>query len=449
MYSFDFAVQISRICMDEIRKRGLTERKILRKSVPNGILILKVFRKHNCTADDLTQVSIHSVATLMQDTIWCCQERIIPRKIWRIINYETCTLEELSRFISKRGKNFLLELLDFLVQVMQYKELNQMDAYRLGEAMGKITLGPTDCGPILAEKAGHFLARMIIEHSKKTTTSTASTARQMCKDDRLMSKSEATRAKAKSYNRLIKRIQRRNYDWLSVVQVALHAMLENAYETEGGPGSDEPYLSIFSTSLDPAQAYRSPVLYRLITEASFQLAPATRQDPFTDPSLFNTKQQAIESQIRVAFDDFVPLLQSNRGSHQELAVYMNEKTAVWSSKMKLLNSSLSHIKLNLKKHRSQASMSHNGSLSDEETLVTAAAASQFPSPPVSPPVSRYHERPLSVEDSCSNKTYYPDLLRDEGEDHSSVLNRSSSSSRQHQMKGSMIKMMVKMGSIVQ
>lgn len=57
--------------------------------VPNSVLLLKVFRKQHCTPDDLTHVSIHSVATLMQDTLWCCQERIVPKKVWRVINYES------------------------------------------------------------------------------------------------------------------------------------------------------------------------------------------------------------------------------------------------------------------------------------------------------------------------------------------------------------------------
>lgn len=107
MYSLEFAAHVSRLCMDEILSRGekmtctllfislyiipigLTERKILRKSVPNSVLLLKVFRKQQCTAEDLVHVSIHSVATLMQDTLWCCQERIVSRKVWRTINYES------------------------------------------------------------------------------------------------------------------------------------------------------------------------------------------------------------------------------------------------------------------------------------------------------------------------------------------------------------------------
>lgn len=53
------------------------------------MLLLKVFRKQHCIGDDLAHVSIHSVATLMQDTLWCCQERIVPKKVWRVINYES------------------------------------------------------------------------------------------------------------------------------------------------------------------------------------------------------------------------------------------------------------------------------------------------------------------------------------------------------------------------
>lgn len=38
MYTFDFAAQVSRICMDEIRKRGELKKKY-RKYNKNGVLI--------------------------------------------------------------------------------------------------------------------------------------------------------------------------------------------------------------------------------------------------------------------------------------------------------------------------------------------------------------------------------------------------------------------------
>ncbi|KAG0736234.1 hypothetical protein G6F57_012317 [Rhizopus arrhizus] len=316
MYSLEFAAHVSRLCMDEILSRGLTERKILRKSVPNSVLLLKVFRKQQCTAEDLVHVSIHSVATLMQDTLWCCQERIVSRKVWRTINYETCTLEELSKYTSKRGIQLLIEILDFLIEIKRYKAHNLMDAYHLGEAMGKVTLGPSDCDPIMADKASHFLTRMIIERSKQQP----------------MIKSEATKAKAKSYYRIIQGIHRRNFDWLSVVHVALYAMMEDEYEPET-PRPQEPYISIFA-KLDPSNRALSPVLFRLLTYQPEPVLQVSLEDSLK-------RNHVIEDQIKSAFDDFVPLLE--KSTHTTY----HEATA---SKAKVHNS-LSQIKLNLKKNK--------------------------------------------------------------------------------------------------
>ncbi|KAG1232982.1 hypothetical protein G6F68_019084 [Rhizopus microsporus] len=99
----------------------------------------------------------------------------------------------------------------------------------------------------MADKASHFLTRMIIERSKQQP----------------MIKSEATKAKAKSYYRIIQGIHRRNFDWLSVVHVALYAMMEDEYEPET-PRPLEPYISIFA-KLDPSNRALSPVLFRLLT----------------------------------------------------------------------------------------------------------------------------------------------------------------------------------------
>jgi hypothetical protein len=57
--------------------------------VPNNGLFIKVFSKQTCTSEDLAQVHIYSVATLMQDALWSTHERIISKKAWRIINYES------------------------------------------------------------------------------------------------------------------------------------------------------------------------------------------------------------------------------------------------------------------------------------------------------------------------------------------------------------------------
>ncbi|GAN10096.1 hypothetical protein MAM1_0320c09632 [Mucor ambiguus] len=439
--------------------------------IPNSVLLLKVFRKQNCTADDLTHVSIHSVATLMQDTLWCCQERIVPKKVWRVINYETCTLDDLSRFISKRCQNLLVEILDFLVQVMRYKDDNQMDAYHLGEAMGKVTLGPPDCDPIIAEKAGHFLTRMIIEHSKTihgekkrllfrvdsgfAWPSSVVTAKRLP-----MSKSEAARAKAKSYNRLITKIHKRNYDWVSNANVALYAMLEDDYEPEPTNSFTEPYLSIFSKHLDPVQAIQSPVLFRLVTEASKAIEPIP-EDPFADSYLFGEggrksihhKVHPIETQISVAFDDFMPLLRNNIASnyydgnsnqinHTEGG---NHGVANNKSHMKIINSSLSHMKLNLRKPKSQG-MHHN-----QHDYIPEEPQQQYHHEPV----HRMSPLPASATNTSStghnsdtyahsNKTLYS---ADEYNSSSSSNNHNVSKGKQNQVK-SMMKRVIKMGTIV-
>ncbi|KAI8071751.1 hypothetical protein BC940DRAFT_330962 [Gongronella butleri] len=306
LYSFNFGAQVTRICMDEIRRRGMDERKLLRKSVPNSVLLLKVFRDHKCSPDDLAPVSIHSVATLMQDILWCCHERIVPKKVWKMINYETCSLPELSKVLTRKGEELLVEILDFLVELMQHKAKNLMDAYHLGEAMGKVTLGPADCDPIIAEKAGHFMTRMIIEHSKWLSQTknprsplyianaqqrqlssplfTPTTAIAQLRMVKPMSKSEAAKAKAKSYDRIIHRICTFTIDWSDYATVAVHALMEDDFEIEPEP-KEEPWISVFSTELDPAFANASPLLYRIISQAA-KPKPCTVSDPFASSYWF-------------------------------------------------------------------------------------------------------------------------------------------------------------------
>lgn len=280
---------------------------------------------------------------------------------FNLVSITACTLEDLSQYITQRGENLLLEILDFLVLLMRYKDENQMDAYHLGEAMGKVTLGPADCDPIIAEKAGHFLTRMIIEHSKKRIHNTMT-----------VSKSEAARAKAKSYNRLIQKIRKRNEDWISIVHIALYAMMEDHYELEPANEYEEPYLSIFSKDLDPSQAVTSPVLFRLVTRASQAIEP-TPQDPFAESYLFNTskkrKAHTVENQIRIAFDDFIPLLQSTPAAYYATGnnahmLMMNEKTATTHNKK--MNFKL----MNLKKHKSQEMHDNNTPLLSDSTTTT-------------------------------------------------------------------------------
>ncbi|ORX58834.1 hypothetical protein DM01DRAFT_1371854 [Hesseltinella vesiculosa] len=313
LYSFDFGAQVSRICMDEIRRRGMDERKILRKSAPNSVLLLKVFRDHKCSPEDLAPVSIHSVATLMQDILWCCHERIVPKKVWKLINYETCTLPELSKVLTQKGEGLLVEILDFLVEMMKHKAKNLMDAYHLGEAMGKVTLGPADCDPIIAEKAGHFMTRMIIEHSKwlSQTKNPASplfisnqhhrrlsgplfdsscTAIAALQNIKPMSKSEAAMAKAKSYDRIIHRIRTFATDWIDYAYGAVYALMEDEFESEPTP-KEEPWISIFTTQLDPATELDSPLLYRILSQVTKPKVSATA-DPFASSYWFQSRQAA-------------------------------------------------------------------------------------------------------------------------------------------------------------
>ncbi|CAO3614212.1 unnamed protein product [Cunninghamella echinulata] len=415
-YSFDFGAQVTRICMDEIRKRGMDERKILRKSAPNSLLLLKVFRQQHCTADDLTPVSIHSVATLMQDILWCCQERIVPKKVWRIINYETCTLPSLSKVLTKKGEALLIDILDFLVELMEHKSNNLMDAYHLGEAMGKVTLGPADCDPIIAEKAGHFMTRMIIEHSRwksqlkrqhqhqqmpyylnqlhhryslpimsssstttpksmksKSTiliknnidfiTSTTYDEERFIQESYLkpMSKTEATKAKAKSYNRLIQRIKNLNVDWIDFTDVGLRALLDDDFELVPLP-KDDPWISIFKPQLESDDQRASPLLYRIMAHAT-KIDPPIPTDPFASSYWFQRHHlPTLQSNGAPAFSEFIPLLQSAAETLQ-----WQEKQS--KTHFKKINHSFSNMKINLRKKQHQTITPTESGISSENNTI--------------------------------------------------------------------------------
>lgn len=297
---------------------------------------------------------------------------------------------------------------------MRHKSANQMDAYHLGEAMGKVTLGPAVCDPIIAEKAGHFLTRMIIEHSK-----TIHGEKQLlfrvdsgfawpAISNKPMNKSEAARAKAKSYNRLNKKILQRNFDWTNITHVALYSLLEDDFKPE--PTTiQEPYISIFKT-LEPSDAILSPLLYRLVTAATKPIEPVPK-DPFENSYLFKNKT-AIENQIKVAFDDFMPLIQSTPSHYNE---HGNEKSSSGNkSHLKLINSSISHMKLNLRKHKSQGGA--------EEEI---------------PAMTTYHE---DINNDAESHMLY-------SSEYSSNSSGSNKPSKHHQVKNIM-KRVIKIGTIV-
>lgn len=261
-----------------------------------------------------------------------------------------CNLPSLSKVLTKKGEALLIDILDFLVELMEHKANNLMDAYHLGEAMGKVTLGPADCDPIIAEKAGHFMTRMIIEHSKwksqfkrqnhhhprhhqqhipyylnhlghryslpimssndtniesinnnksmksKSTiiinnnidfiTSTTFDEESLIQETHLkpMSKTEAAKAKAKSYNRLIQRIKNLNVDWIDFTNVGLRALLDDDFEIEPLPKED-PWISIFKPQLESEDQNASPLLYRIMSHAT-KIDPPIPADPFASSYWF-------------------------------------------------------------------------------------------------------------------------------------------------------------------
>ncbi|CAO3596683.1 unnamed protein product [Absidia cylindrospora] len=542
-YSFDFGAQVTRICMDEIRKRGLDERKILRKSAPNSILLLKVFRQQNCTADDLIPVSIHSVATLMQDTLWCCQERIVPKKVWRIINYETCTLPNLSKVLTKKGEALLIEILDFLVELMQHKANNLMDAYHLGEAMGKVTLGPADCDPIIAEKAGHFMTRMIIEHSKwmtqvkrptdhhhhhrfsapvilssvassstsssssnsssssysslsSSSTSLDSSSKQTFGNANLilqpMSKAEAAKAKAKSYNRLIQRIKSFNVDWIDFADVGLYALMEDDYALEPVP-KDEPWISVFSSHLDPKDATASPLLYRIMSQATLE-EPPVPSDPFASSYWFQNRHSHPVLQTNQnggpAFSEFAPLIQAIKDSQQQYqyplptSQWQQDKEKASKSHLQKINHSFSNIKHNLRKRQASSPHHHSGledssgfSNSDEYALsddidsgIQQEQQNKLPPLPqhhqqqqqdqTVPPISQQqqpqqHEKfverqrqlpHLPSTSSIHQHHSYDDSSNSSTKDHHSILSAGSSNNNKHSQVKNIMRRVIKIGN---
>ncbi|KAI9492905.1 hypothetical protein BDB00DRAFT_957719 [Zychaea mexicana] len=255
----------------------------------------------------------------MQDTLWCSQERIVPKNVWRIINYE-----------------------NFLVELMQHKNENLMDAYHLGEAMGKVTLGPADCDPIIAEKASHFLTRMIIEHSKRIHLEHK---KQWL--DRPMSKTEAARAKAKSYDRLIRKIEYTSSDWATNT-TGIRAMLDDDYEPEQVE-PEEPWISVFCTQLGDYDPNASPLMFRIISAASKPKVPVPA-DPFASSYLFQKNNATTtESQIGRAFAEFTPVCNVS----YDLPGDRDSSKAAQLSHLKKINHSLSQMKINLRKQRPQ------------------------------------------------------------------------------------------------
>lgn len=398
-YSFDFAANVTRLCIEEIRKRGMQERKIFSKTVPNNGLFIKVFNKQTCTSEDLAHVHIYSVATLMQDALWSTHERIISKKAWRTINYETCTLSNLSSVITSKAEKLLIDILDFLVELMQYKSSNLMDAYRLGDALGKVVLGPADCGPIIQEKAGHFLTRMIIEHAKingqgqrkKQLTlirridsgfdyAPSYSCHSFYSEYKPLCKTQGTQARAKFYNRVVSKTKLSSSDWIDNT-VELQLLLDDGYNIAPEP-PEKPWISIFTASDLLMKPHRdmnaSPTLFRILREAAKPLRLVS-SDPFAASYLFNANKIFwAEQQIRAAFSEFLP---HQTYGNNNLLHENNDK----ANPLKKLNHSLSHLKLNIRKYRSRNDLLEDSFMSeDTEVTMVEDQQQQFESH-VSPP----------------------------------------------------------------
>ncbi|KAI8093442.1 uncharacterized protein BX664DRAFT_348664 [Halteromyces radiatus] len=365
--SFAFTAYVVRLCMADIIKRGLHERKILRKSgtyveIPNNVLLLKALYHQVITSEDLEQFSVHSVATLLQDALWSCSERILSRKTWRLINYETCTLDYLATIIPKESHRLLTDITDFLVLVMKHKKDNLMDAYQLGDTMGKVTLGPSDCDPVLAEKAGHFLMRMIIEQSKQQKRRRH---QQSLTTEAI--KTEATKAKAKSYDRMLRRRQREQ-TWIleNDEDIGLRSLL---YGYPPDP-PEKPYHSIFDTAFpnDPTceLSYASPVLFRILANVN-QQPPSTTSDSTTkmvSTSSSSIMTEQVSYSLCHAFDDVQEWFTQYQQQHQPKRS-SNEKSLFRS--LSKLNQSFSPLK---KTKSSQQQQRHIYTDSIDTTLNT-------------------------------------------------------------------------------
>lgn len=240
-----------------------------------------------------------------------------------------------------------------------------MTAYKLGDALGKVVLGPSDCSPIISEKAGHFLTRLIIEYAKLQQHNKALYAKKEIhridsgidydsyKEYKPLCKSEGTQARAKYYNRVISKTKHASSDWCENV-TGVQTMLDDEYEDIPEP-PEKTWLSIFT----PAElllnanndAKASPTLYRILRE-SIRPVSAASSDPFESSYLFSrSKAYQVERQLKDSFSEFDPqqfdsfnldLLRENKRSHH-----------LTTAPIKKLNHSLSNMKLNIKKYRSR------------------------------------------------------------------------------------------------
>lgn len=247
-----------------------------------------------------------------------------------------------------------------------------MGAYKLGDALGKVVLGPADCGSILTEKAGHFLTRLIIEHAKihkkqsprmirriDSGFGSACNHQSLYKEYRPICKAQGTRARTKCYDRVVLRVKWASFDWIENT-IGVQAMMDDDYDLPPEP-PENPWISIFTSAeellMRPQRDMNaSPILYRMLREASKPQVELP-SDPFAASYLFNdAKAFCAEAQIRDAFTEFYPhnVIKNDLVTHEDRR-----------NPLKKLNHSISHLKLNIRRYRSKHDLLEESTFSED------------------------------------------------------------------------------------
>lgn len=154
---------------------------------------------------------------------------------------------------------------------------------------------------------------------------------------------------------MIRRIRYSSHDWAANT-VGIRAMLDDDYEPEPIT-PEEPWISVFCTELSNYDPEASPLLFRIVAEASKPVVPIPA-DPFVylsneDPTMH----------IQGAFSEFAPLCASNNNNQQAALYPSHHHDHKMAAHLKKINHSFSNMKLNLRKPRS-----HDSAFSSEETV---------------------------------------------------------------------------------
>ncbi|CAM0138564.1 unnamed protein product [Umbelopsis sp. WA50703] len=135
-----------------------------------------------------------------------------------------------------------------------------MTARRLGEAMGKVTFGPRDCNPMMAERCSNLVTKLLIERSRKSSNGRENV--NILNQDRTASPVIAERCARLASKKSFERIAQKANDWSNNL-VGVFDLFESDPKQ---PSEDElQYVSIFSTELSPSEiANGDPTLIRLV-----------------------------------------------------------------------------------------------------------------------------------------------------------------------------------------